>query len=87
MTDGLWYVVREGTNIRWSFDTKNANPRVYDTEEIAKREINRDKEYRPTSSTVNVPITVDEYDKKYSRFVDDTNQDHELDLGVRSKRS
>ena len=68
MSDQPWYVVRDGTNIRWCFDEGNKYPKVFDTEEIAQREIERG-EMHLNYQVPSVPISATEYDKKYSKFV------------------
>ena len=69
-----WYVVNEGTNIRWCFDTKNNSPKVFDTEQIAQREIDRIKK-NMTSEVKRVAISAGEYDEKYSKFITSIGED------------
>ena len=69
MSESHWYIVIEGTNIRACFDDKNKNPKVFDTREIAQSEINRVSR-NLKSSVKRVPISVTEYDEKYSGFVE-----------------
>lgn len=70
--DDPHYVVIAGTNIRSTLPGKDFTPKVYDSEAIAFAAIDAENERlnrkRITEITPRSPISVAEYDRKYSAY-------------------
>ena len=69
------YVVITGTNIRSTLHGKDVyTPKVYDSELIAQNAVEAENEHRKRMGvsviTPRAPISVDEYDRKYSAYQD-----------------
>lgn len=74
MTEGPYFVVVKGTNQRWtSTEGENAFPKIYDTEEIAQKEIDANRKSRASlnlpSRTEVEPISATEYNEKYAKLM------------------
>jgi hypothetical protein len=67
-----YYVVITGTNIRSTLPGRDYTPKVYDSEQIAQdaisAEIANRKAMVARTTTPRSPISVDEYDRKYSAY-------------------
>jgi transposase len=67
-----YYVVITGTNIRSTLHGKDYTPKVYDSEQIARDAIDAENIHRKAmgarTTTPRSPISVDEYDRKYSAY-------------------
>lgn len=74
MSEGPHYIVEEGTNTRKTLHGKDMHtPKIYDTAEIAQEHIDKNVDYRRrvglSPPTKTVPISVAEYDEKYSKLM------------------
>ena len=74
MNEGPYYIVEEGTNIRKTLYGKDVHtPKIYDTAEITQAHIDKNVDYRRrvglSPPTKTVPISVAEYDEKYSELM------------------
>ena len=67
-----YYVVITGTNIRSTLPGKDYTPKVYDSEQIAQDAIDADNERLKLRGVMIItprsPISVGEYDRKYSAY-------------------
>ena len=72
------YVVITGTNIRSTLPGKDYTPKVYDSEQIAQDAIAADvarlKNRGITTTTPRSPISVAEYEWKYSTYMNSTKE-------------